>query len=43
MSSFFLPIHIVKQVFNGPINKNKQRSIVPLDEEEFQKNKITQN
>ena len=22
---FFLPIHIVKQVFNGPINKNKQR------------------
>jgi len=40
---FFLPIHIVKQVFNGPINKNKQRSIVTLDEEEFQKNKIIQN
>ena len=40
---FFLPIHIVKQVFNGPINKNKQRSIVTLDDEEFQKNKITQN
>ena len=32
---FFLPIHIVKQVFNGPIikiNKNHQRSIVTLDE-----------
>jgi len=39
---FFLPIHIVKQVFNGPIikiNKNHQRSIVTLDEEEFQKKK----
>ena len=39
---FFLPIHIVKQVFNGPIikiNKNPQRSIVTLDEEEFQKKK----
>ena len=33
---FFLPIHIVKQVFNGPIikiNKNHQHSIVTLDEE----------
>ena len=39
---FFVPIHIVKQVFNGPIikiNKNHQRSIVTLDEEEFQKKK----
>jgi len=39
---FFVPIHIVKQVFNGPIikiNKNYQRSIVTLDEEEFQKKK----
>ena len=39
---FFLPIHIVKQVFNGPIikiNKNNQRLIVTLDEEEFQKKK----
>jgi len=39
---FFLPIHIVKQVFNGPIikiNKNHQRLIVTLDEEEFQKKK----
>ena len=39
---FFLPIHIVKQVFNGPIikiNKNYQHSIVTLDEEEFQKKK----
>ena len=39
---FFLPIHIVKQVFNGPIikiNKNHQHSIVTLDEEEFQKKK----
>ena len=33
---FFLQIHIVKQVFNGPIikiNKNHQHSIVTLDEE----------
>ena len=32
---FFVPIHIVKQVFNGPIikiNKNHQHSIVTLDE-----------
>ena len=39
---FFLPIHIVKQVFNGPIikiNKNHQCLIVTLDEEEFQKKK----
>jgi hypothetical protein len=38
---FFLPIHIVKQVFNGPIikiNKNHQHSIATLDEEEFKKN-----